>query len=157
MLIDDFTNLFHNLIVSALWYTEYAYTCKVNQKSDVYSFGVVLMELVTGKRPIEPEFGENKDIVYWVCSKTKSKEGLPDVIDSNISEALKEDAIKVLRIAIHCTAKIPALRPSMRMVVQMLEEAEPHKLTSVIVVGKEGGSSPNEKVKTSSNKFDPST
>ncbi|XWS67551.1 hypothetical protein CRYUN_Cryun04dG0015900 [Craigia yunnanensis] len=109
---------------------EYAYTCKINEKSDVYSLGVVLMELVTGKTP---EYGENKDIVYWICSKLKNKENLVDVVDSNISEALKEDAIKVLRIAVHCTAKIPALRPSVRTVVQMLEEAEPCILTDIIV------------------------
>ncbi|KAE8008228.1 hypothetical protein FH972_004761 [Carpinus fangiana] len=112
---------------------EYAYTYKVNEKSDVYSFGVVLMELVTGKRPIEPEFGENKDIVWWVQSKMNSKESLFGLVDSIISEALKEDAMKVLRIAIHCTAKIPILRPSMRIVVQMLEEAEPHKLTDIVI------------------------
>ncbi|KDP35915.1 hypothetical protein JCGZ_09887 [Jatropha curcas] len=135
---------------------EYAYTCKVNEKSDVYSFGVVLMELVTGRRPVEPEFGEYKDIVYWVCSKMSSKESALDMIDSNISENLKEDAIKVLRIAIHCTAKIPALRPSMRMVVQMLEEAEPHKLTDITVIKKEAGNSQDENMKAC-NTFDMST
>ncbi|XP_059653121.1 receptor-like protein kinase 7 [Cornus florida] len=112
---------------------EYAYTCKVNEKSDVYSFGVVLMELVTGKRPVEPEFGENKDIVQWVCSKMRSQDSLLDLVDSSLSQAMKEDAVKVLRIAAHCTAKIPAVRPSMRMVVKMLEEAEPFKLSSIIV------------------------
>ncbi|OAY45301.1 receptor-like protein kinase 7 [Manihot esculenta] len=126
---------------------EYAYTCKVNEKSDVYSFGVVLMELVTGKRPVESEYGENKDIVNWVCSKITNRESAINLVDSNILENLKEDAIKVLRIAVHCTAKIPALRPSMRMVVQMLEDADPHKLTDVIVVKKESGSSPDEKLK----------
>jgi serine/threonine protein kinase len=125
---------------------EYAYTYKVNEKSDVYSFGVVLMELVTGKRPIEPEFGENKDIVWWVQSKMNSKERLFGLVDSIISEALKEDAMKALRIAIHCTAKIPSLRPSMRIVVQMLEEAEPRKLTN-IVINKECPDSSNERLK----------
>ncbi|XP_022762837.1 receptor-like protein kinase HAIKU2 [Durio zibethinus] len=120
---------------------EYAYTCHINEKSDVYSFGVVLMELVTGKRPVEPEFGENKDIVCWIHSKLKNKENLVAVMDSNISEVLKEDAIKVLRIAAYCTAKIPVIRPSMRTVVQMLEEAEPCKL-SHITVYKNGESSP---------------
>ncbi|XP_021300221.1 receptor-like protein kinase HAIKU2 [Herrania umbratica] len=121
---------------------EYAYTCKINEKSDVYSFGVVLMELVTGKRPVEPEYGENKDIVYWIQNKLKSKEKLVEVVDSNISEGLKEDAINVLRIAVLCTTKFPALRPSMRAVVQMLEEAEPGKLTDIIV-HKNGESRPN--------------
>ncbi|KAI4296494.1 hypothetical protein L6164_036447 [Bauhinia variegata] len=112
---------------------EYAYTTKVTEKSDVYSFGVVLMELVTGKRPIEPEFGENKDIVYWVTSNMRSKEDGIQLVDPTIAKQLKEDAVKVLRIAILCTAKIPASRPSIRTVVQMLEEAEPFPLTSVIV------------------------
>ncbi|XWS40336.1 hypothetical protein CRYUN_Cryun18bG0132200 [Craigia yunnanensis] len=125
---------------------EYAYTCKINEKSDVYSFGVVLMELVTGKKPVEPEFGENKDIVYWIYNKLKCKENLVEVVDLNISEALKEDAIKVLQISVHCTAKIPALRPSMRTVVQMLEEAEPCKLTDIIV-HKKGESSPTGECK----------
>ncbi|GAV65126.1 Pkinase domain-containing protein/LRR_1 domain-containing protein/LRRNT_2 domain-containing protein/LRR_6 domain-containing protein/LRR_8 domain-containing protein [Cephalotus follicularis] len=121
---------------------EYAYTCKVNEKSDVYSFGVVLLELVTGKRPTEPAFGENKDIVHWIRSKIQSKEDLLDMIDSSISESLKEDAIKVLRIALHCTAQIPSVRPAMRKVVQMLKEAEPCKLIDIIV-NVEGESSPD--------------
>lgn len=125
---------------------EYAYTCKVTEKSDVYSFGVVLLELVVGKRPIEPEFGENKDIVYWVRTKISNKESLLDLVDSTISEALKEDAIKVMRIAVHCTSKLPSLRPSMRMVVQMLEGAEPCKLAN-ITVNKECQNSSNESLK----------
>ncbi|KAL0432627.1 UNVERIFIED_CONTAM: Receptor-like protein kinase [Sesamum latifolium] len=117
---------------------EYAYTNKVNEKSDVYSFGVVLMELVTGKRPIEPEFGENKDIVDWVCGKLKTKETVISLVDSAIPEVHRENAIKVLKVAILCTARLPTLRPTMRTVVQMLEEAQPWHLVS-IVVSKDGG------------------
>lgn len=83
------------------------------------------MELVTGKRPIEPEFGNYKDIVYWVCNQTRSQESLFNIVDPSISNACKEDAIKVLKIATHCTGKFPVMRPSMRAVVQMLEEAAP--------------------------------
>lgn len=111
--------------------TEYGYTYKVNEKSDVYSFGVVLMELVTGKKPIEVEYGENKDIVYWVCSKLKNKESVLSLVDSSIDDAYKEETIKVLKIAIMCTSSLPTLRPSMRAVVKMLEEAEPCKFTSL--------------------------
>ncbi|CAA2994888.1 receptor kinase HAIKU2 [Olea europaea subsp. europaea] len=116
---------------------EYGYTNKVNEKSDLYSFGVVLMELVTGKRPVESEFGENKDIVDWVYGKLKSKGSVLSIVDSSIPQVQKEDAIKVLKIAILCTARVPALRPSMRTVVQMLEEAGPCQLVGIIV-GKDG-------------------
>ncbi|KAB2634992.1 receptor-like protein kinase HAIKU2 [Pyrus ussuriensis x Pyrus communis] len=110
---------------------EYAYTCKINEKSDVYSFGVVLMELVTGKKPVEAVFGENNDIVSWVYSKMQCDDSVLELVDTSISDDLKEDAINVLSIAVRCTAKMPVLRPSMRMVVQMLEEAEPYKLTCI--------------------------
>jgi Leucine-rich repeat (LRR) protein/tRNA A-37 threonylcarbamoyl transferase component Bud32 len=112
---------------------EYGYTCKVNEKSDVYSFGVVLMELVAGKRPIEAEYENNKDIVSWVSSKLKNREMVLSVVDSSIADCYKEDAIKVLKIAILCTAALPALRPSMRTVVQMLEDADPSKLVTIVV------------------------
>lgn len=105
----------------------------MNEKSDVYSFGVVLMELVTGKRPIEPEFGENKDIVSWVSSNLKSKESVMSTVDMSIPEPIKEEAIKVLKIAILCTTRLPDLRPSMRSVVQMLEDADPCKLEGIVV------------------------
>ncbi|XVF39711.1 hypothetical protein PTKIN_Ptkin01aG0055000 [Pterospermum kingtungense] len=116
---------------------EYGYTYKVNEKSDVYSFGVVLMELVSGKRPIEAEYGDSKDIVTWVYSKIKKKESVLSIVDPRIPDALKEDAVKVLRIAILCATTLPTLRPTMRTVVKMLEEAEPCKLVG-IVIGKDG-------------------
>ncbi|XP_077233995.1 receptor-like protein kinase 7 [Tasmannia lanceolata] len=112
---------------------EYGYTYKVNEKSDVYSFGVVLMELVTGKRPIEPEFGDNKDIVYWIASRMTSKESVMGLIDARIPESQKEDVLKVLKIGVLCTARLPSLRPSMRTVVQMLEDIEACKFITITV------------------------
>lgn len=91
------------------------------------------MELITGKRPIEPEFGENKDIVNWISSKITTRQNVLSIVDSRIPEVFKEDAVKVLRIAILCTSQQPALRPTMRSVVQMLEEAEPCKLVGIVI------------------------
>lgn len=90
------------------------------------------MELVTGKRPLEPDYGTNKDIVSWVCSKITDKDGILSIIDSRINQDCREEAVKILKIAILCTSRLPALRPTMRNVVQMLEDAEPCRLIGVL-------------------------
>ncbi|KAK1324127.1 Receptor-like protein kinase HAIKU2 [Acorus calamus] len=107
-----------------LSFPELAYSTMVTEKSDVYSFGVVLLELVTGKGPIEPDYGDGKDIVYWV-STNFSKQGLAEILDQNLSSQAEEDMIKVLKVAILCTAKLPSVRPTMREVVNMLVGADP--------------------------------
>ncbi|XAR62031.1 Non-specific serine/threonine protein kinase [Bertholletia excelsa] len=104
---------------------EYAYSSKATTKCDVYSFGVVLMELITGRKPVEVEFGENKNIIYWVSSKVQTKEGVMEVLDKRLSGFFKDHMIKVLRIAIRCTCKAPVTRPTMNEVVQLLIEADP--------------------------------
>ncbi|XP_042033151.1 receptor protein-tyrosine kinase CEPR1-like [Salvia splendens] len=104
---------------------EYAFSSKATTKCDVYSFGVVLMELITGKKPVEAEFGESKNIIYWVSTKVETKEGAMEVLDERISDSYKDEMIKVLRIAIRCTCGSAALRPTMNEVVQLLMEADP--------------------------------
>lgn len=92
----------------------------MNEKSDIYSFGVVILELVTGKRPVDPEFGE-KDLVKWVCS-TLSQKGLDAVLDPKLDSCFKEEICKVLNVGLLCTSPLPINRPSMRKVVKLLQE-----------------------------------
>lgn len=99
---------------------EYAYTLRVNEKSDIYSFGVVLLELVTGKPPVDPEFGE-KDLVKWVCS-TIDQKGVEPVLDSKLDMTFKEEISRVLNIGLMCASSLPINRPAMRRVVKMLQE-----------------------------------
>ncbi|KAF7817082.1 receptor-like protein kinase HSL1 [Senna tora] len=73
---------------------EYAYSCRATSKCDVYSFGVILMELISGKKPVEAEFGENRNIVYWVSSKVENKEGIDEIIDKKLS-GLKIEGMKI--------------------------------------------------------------
>ncbi|KAL9245470.1 hypothetical protein vseg_019117 [Gypsophila vaccaria] len=109
---------------------ELAYTRKVTEKSDVYSFGVVLLELLTGRRPIEEAYGEGRDIVHWVLSNLNDNQtDDAHVLDKNLaSEHNKDDMLKILKIGTLCTAELPSLRPSMRNVVKMLSDVDPSSL-----------------------------
>ncbi|CAN4093443.1 unnamed protein product [Withania somnifera] len=111
---------------------EYGYTLKVDEKSDIYSFGVVLMELLTGKRPLDPEFGESVDIVEWFRMKVRDNKPLEEALDPNVgaTQHVQEEMLLVLRVAILCIAKLPKDRPSMRDVLTMLEEAKPRRKSS---------------------------
>ena len=104
----------------------------MDQKSDIYSFGVVLMELVTGRRAVEPEYGECQDIVGWVREKLRD-DRVEAVLDPSIggqSKHVQEEMLLVLRIAVICTAKLPKDRPSTRDVLLMLGEAKPRRKSS---------------------------
>ncbi|KAG7539341.1 Protein kinase-like domain superfamily [Arabidopsis suecica] len=121
---------------------EYGYTSKVNEKSDVYSFGVVLLELITGKRPNDSSFGENKDIVKFameaaLCYPSPSAEDgamnqdspgnyrdLSKLVDPKMKLSMREyeEIEKVLDVALLCTSSFPINRPTMRKVVELLKE-----------------------------------
>lgn len=103
---------------------ELAYSLKVTEKSDVYSFGVVLLELLTGRSPTGSEFGEGEDIVYWVSTHLYSQK-VQEIFDPRIRVASSDDMVKILKVALLCTTKLPTLRPSMREVVNMLIDADP--------------------------------
>ncbi|KAL1560277.1 Serine/threonine-protein kinase hsl1 [Salvia divinorum] len=98
---------------------EYGYTLRVNEKSDTYSFGVVILELVTGKHPVDPEFGE-KDLVKWVCT-TVDQKGVEHVIDPRLDSCFKDEICGVLNIGLLCTSPLPINRPSMRRVVTVMQ------------------------------------
>ncbi|GAB2281832.1 hypothetical protein Dimus_016396 [Dionaea muscipula] len=109
---------------------EFGYTMKVDEKVDIYSYGVVLLELVTGKRPLDPGFGESTDVVEWIRNKIRSNRPLERVLDPSLCgdcKYVQEEMLLVLRIALLCTAKLPRDRPSMRDVITMLGEAKPRR------------------------------
>eukprot|EP01018_Ginkgo_biloba_P040762 Gb_38507 [translate_table: standard] len=100
---------------------EYAYTMRVSEKSDIYSFGVVLLELVSGRQPTdEREFGEQCEIVSWICNRISIDKGVEGVLDWRVEERYKKEMVEMLKVGLLCTTSLPIRRPSMREVVEML-------------------------------------
>ncbi|XP_047165125.1 leucine-rich repeat receptor-like protein kinase PXL1 [Vigna umbellata] len=131
---------------------EYGYTLKVDEKIDIYSYGVVLLELLTGKMPLDPSFEESIDIVEWIRKK-KSNKSLLEALDPAIASQCKhvqEEMLLVLRIALLCTAKLPKERPHMRDIITMLGEAKPRRKSVCHNGGQESSSMEKSIVLTTS-------
>jgi serine/threonine protein kinase len=105
---------------------ENGYETQVTPKVDVYSFGVLLLELLTGKQPLDPSFGEFEHIVPWVLATMKQNGPNlnDDVFDSTLldtaTDVQKEQMFQVLKIAIVCTKDIPSERLTMTHVLEIL-------------------------------------
>lgn len=102
---------------------EYAMTGHLLVKSDVYSYGVVLLELLTGRRPVDmsqPSGQEN--LVTWSRPILRDKDQLEGLADPRLGGKYpKEDFLRVCTIAAACVAPEASQRPTMGEVVQSLK------------------------------------
>ncbi|KAJ6435262.1 hypothetical protein OIU84_000456 [Salix udensis] len=102
---------------------EYAMTGHLLVKSDVYSYGVVLLELLTGRKPVDmsqPPGQEN--LVAWARPFLTTKEGLEVIIDPTLAPDVPFDSVaKVAAIASMCVQPEVSHRPFMSEVVQALK------------------------------------
>ncbi|KAB5519912.1 hypothetical protein DKX38_024231 [Salix brachista] len=98
-------------------------TGKATESSDVYAFGALLLEVVCGRRPVEPKaLPEELVLVDLVWEKFREGRAL-DVIDRNLNGEYNEsEVMMVIKLGIMCSHAAPMARPSMRQVVRYLDE-----------------------------------
>lgn len=95
---------------------DYLRTNQLTEKSDVYSFGVLLVELMTGRQPIESKRPMSERVtIRWAIQKLKEGDAViamdPRLKRSPASNMALE---KVLKLAQTCLAPLRKSRPSMK-------------------------------------------
>ncbi|KAK8464387.1 hypothetical protein PHAVU_011G197500 [Phaseolus vulgaris] len=93
----------------------------VSNKADVYSFGMLLMEMGSRRRNSNPhaEHSSQQYFPFWIYDQIKDEK------ETHIEDASEEDKILVKKmyvVALWCIQLKPNDRPSMKRVVEMLEE-----------------------------------
>ncbi|KAG4944423.1 hypothetical protein JHK82_048570 [Glycine max] len=96
---------------------EYARTSRLTEKSDVYSYGIVLLELLTGRKAVDNE----SNLHHLILSKAATN-AVMETVDPDITATCKDlGAVKkVYQLALLCTKRQPADRPTMHEVTRVL-------------------------------------
>uniref|UniRef100_A0A0C9S965 non-specific protein-tyrosine kinase n=1 Tax=Wollemia nobilis TaxID=56998 RepID=A0A0C9S965_9CONI len=101
---------------------EYAMTGQLTQKSDVYSFGVVLLELLTGRKPVDHTMPRGQQsLVTWATPRL-SEDKVKQCVDPKLKGEYPPKAVaKMAAVAALCVQYEADFRPNMSIVVKALQ------------------------------------
>ncbi|KAG0470604.1 hypothetical protein HPP92_017304 [Vanilla planifolia] len=101
---------------------EYAMTGQLSPKSDVYSFGVVLLELLTGRKPVDHTLPRGQQsLVTWAAPRL-SEDKVKQCIDTRLETDYPPKAVaKFAAVAALCVQYEADFRPNMSIVVKALQ------------------------------------
>ncbi|CAO2813741.1 unnamed protein product [Amaranthus hypochondriacus] len=100
---------------------EYFMYGKITHKVDVYSFGVVLLELLTGRKPIDSQ----ESLVIWAKPMLKSGKIIKRIIDPCLEGSIDESQMqRMILAATLCLTRATSLRPNMDRILKLLKGEE---------------------------------
>ncbi|KAL3629677.1 hypothetical protein CASFOL_026899 [Castilleja foliolosa] len=100
---------------------EYMRTFQLTTKSDVYSFGILLLEILTGRRPVEMKRQPDERVTIKWAFRKYNEGRIVEMLDPVMGEHVdKEILVKMFGLAIQCAAPTRADRPDMKAVGEQL-------------------------------------
>ncbi|XP_074308249.1 receptor-like cytoplasmic kinase 176 isoform X1 [Silene latifolia] len=104
---------------------EYLSTGHLTTKNDVYGYGVVLLEIMTGRRVLDPNrTRKEQDLVEWARPHLR-REKVSRIMDSTIQGQYSSRSAKIIaNLAVQCLSIDPRFRPNMDEVVLILEQLQ---------------------------------
>ncbi|KAG6402682.1 hypothetical protein SASPL_134884 [Salvia splendens] len=104
---------------------EYACTGMLNEKSDIYSFGILIMEVITGRTPVDYNRPQGEvNLVEWLKMMVGNRKS-EEVVDPKLAEMPASKALKrLILIALKCVDPDAQKRPKMGHVIHMLESED---------------------------------
>ncbi|XP_044464242.1 calmodulin-binding receptor-like cytoplasmic kinase 3 isoform X2 [Mangifera indica] len=100
---------------------EYMKTYQLTPKSDVYSFGILLLEILTGRRPVELKKPVDERVTVRWAFKKFNEGTVFDMVDPLMNEVVDEEILqKMFGLAIQCAAPIRNDRPDMKLAGERL-------------------------------------
>ncbi|OEL20242.1 putative leucine-rich repeat receptor-like protein kinase [Dichanthelium oligosanthes] len=125
---------------------EYYMTQQLSEKSDVYSFGVVMLELVSGRQPIESGKYIVREVRLAIDPNDRDYYGLRGLLDPAIRDSARTAGFRrFVQLAMRCVDESAASRPAMGEVVKEIEAMLQNEVS-----GADGASSAG----SSANEFD---
>lgn len=102
---------------------EYGQAWVATLRGDMYSFGVVMLELLTGKRPVEISKPKaSRELVGWV-QQMRSEGKQDEVFDPILrGKGSEEEMLQVLDVACMCVSQNPFKRPTIKEVFVWLKD-----------------------------------
>ncbi|XP_010473943.2 PREDICTED: PTI1-like tyrosine-protein kinase 2 [Camelina sativa] len=101
---------------------EYAMTGQLTQKRDVYSFGGVLLEILTGRKPVDPTMPRGQQsLVTWATPRLSQDEMMQCVDPKLKGEYPRKSVAKLATVAALCVQYEYECRPTMSTVVKALQ------------------------------------
>ncbi|XP_038702141.1 proline-rich receptor-like protein kinase PERK8 [Tripterygium wilfordii] len=108
---------------------EYATSGKLTEKSDVYSFGVVLLEMITGRKPVDASqpLGD-ESLVEWarpLLNEALDRQDFEALVDPRLEKNYVEgEMFRMIEAAAACVRHSAAKRPRMSQVVRALDSLD---------------------------------